>query len=94
MFVCVEARLTRRVQLISDKETLVNFVTASHDFRLSCLEAQEETLVTGIHGDLETNTKAIFSREIQRNRDRVNDVLMYRDQCTNELSQAEEELAA
>ncbi|KAJ3415179.1 Dynein regulatory complex subunit 3 [Chytridiales sp. JEL 0842] len=76
--------------IMIDKDTLVNAVNGSHDFHLGKFDHQEDALVSGIAKDLETLTQKNHEDEIQRNRDRICEVIAFIDRCNAEIEQAEE----
>jgi hypothetical protein len=75
---------------MSDKDVLTNSINASHDFRLSKLDAQEDLLVTGCAKDQEKVVKDIHKAEVKRNRDRVGEIIALLDKCNSDIDAAEE----
>ncbi|KAI9357346.1 hypothetical protein DFJ73DRAFT_821505 [Zopfochytrium polystomum] len=76
--------------VLSDKDSLVNSINGSHDFHLGKFDHQEDSLVSGISKDLETLTQKVHEREIQRNRDRICEIVAFIDKCNAEIEAAEE----
>ncbi|KAJ3296348.1 Dynein regulatory complex subunit 3, partial [Blyttiomyces sp. JEL0837] len=76
--------------VLSDKDTLVNAINGSHDFHLSKFDHQEDNLVSGINKVLETLTQKLHDDEIQRNRDRICEIITFIDRCNAEIDLAEE----
>ncbi|KAJ3287744.1 Dynein regulatory complex subunit 3 [Borealophlyctis nickersoniae] len=76
--------------LMSDKDVLVNAINGSHDFRLGKFDHQEDALVSGVTKDLESTIQKTQNEEVQRNRDRVSEIIAFLDKAAMEIEQAEE----
>ncbi|KAJ3000105.1 Dynein regulatory complex subunit 3 [Globomyces sp. JEL0801] len=76
--------------IMSDKDVLINAINSAHDFRLSKLDQQEDSLVTGVAKDQETVIKQKYAAEVKRNRDRVGEIIALLGKCHAEIDFAEE----
>ncbi|KAJ3041156.1 Dynein regulatory complex subunit 3 [Rhizophlyctis rosea] len=77
-------------ELMGDKDALVNAINGSHDFRLGKFDQQEDALISGVSRDLESVVQKTHDAEVQRNRDRVCEIVAFLDKVTAEIEQAEE----
>ncbi|KAJ3037779.1 Dynein regulatory complex subunit 3 [Rhizophlyctis rosea] len=77
-------------ELMADKDALVNAINGSHDFRLGKFDQQEDALVSGVTKDLESVVQKTHDAEVQRNRDRVCEIVAFLDKVAAEVEQAEE----
>ncbi|KAJ1564306.1 Dynein regulatory complex subunit 3 [Cladochytrium tenue] len=76
--------------VLGDKDSLVNAINASHDFRLGKLDHQEDGLVSGTARALDALTQGVHEAEVRRNRSRVCEIVALVERCTAEIEQAEE----
>ncbi|KAI8800945.1 hypothetical protein BJ742DRAFT_839578 [Cladochytrium replicatum] len=76
--------------IMTDKDTLVNAINGSHDYRFSKFDYQEDTLVSGVQRDLEKDIQAAHEEEIRRNRDRVCEIISFMEKCRLDIEQAED----
>ncbi|KAJ3221775.1 Dynein regulatory complex subunit 3, partial [Clydaea vesicula] len=76
--------------LLSDKDALLNTVNQSHDFRLSKFDHQEDILVTGVAKVNELVLNKTHDTEVQRNRNRLCEIITFLEKCNAEIEQLEE----
>ncbi|KAI8911701.1 hypothetical protein EDD86DRAFT_224677 [Gorgonomyces haynaldii] len=76
--------------IMSDRDVLMNVISASHDFRIAKIDAQEDLLSTGIAADQEQVIKKMQASEIARNRNRVCEIISILDKSNAEIDAAEE----
>jgi len=78
------------VQLLVDKETLVNALTSSHDSRLQCIDAREDDMTSRINRWLATVVDELHEREeLRRNRSRVMEISCFIDRCREDVDNVE-----
>ncbi|CAM9528341.1 unnamed protein product [Bubo scandiacus] len=75
--------------LLGDKTTIVNAVNASHGSRLLKIDKRESDILSNTYRWQASVTEKIFQNEIDRNRDRVKEIVQYIDNLQEELDNTE-----
>jgi hypothetical protein len=78
------------LQLLADKDALINMMGNSHDFHMSRYDQQEEILVTGVNQEMEQMAQMTHANELNRNRSRVIEIASFVDRCFMEINHAED----
>lgn len=74
------------LQLLVDRDTIMNAVTSSHDCHLLKIDNKEDDIVTRINGWLKNMIETIHrEQEIERNRTRVTEVNHLIDHLRDEI---------
>lgn len=76
--------------LVSDKDTILNSITGSKDYRVSKLDAQEDVLSSGLAKDSDSIISKVQQDEVKRNRSRVAEILAFIDRCNLEIDNLDE----
>ncbi|XP_068279549.1 dynein regulatory complex subunit 3 [Nyctibius grandis] len=75
--------------LLADKNTIVNAVNASHGIRLLKIDKRESDIFCSTYRWQASVTEKAFQNEIDRNRDRVKEIVQYIDTLQEELDNIE-----
>uniref|UniRef100_A0A8C0BFW4 Dynein regulatory complex subunit 3 n=1 Tax=Buteo japonicus TaxID=224669 RepID=A0A8C0BFW4_9AVES len=75
--------------LLVDKNTIVNAVNASHGIRLLKIAKRESDILSNTYRWQASVTEKAFQNEIDRNRDRVREIVQYIDSLQEELDNIE-----
>ncbi|KAM9598955.1 dynein regulatory complex subunit 3 [Morphnus guianensis] len=75
--------------LLVDKNTIVNAVNASHGIRLLKIAKRESDILSNTYRWQASVTEKAFQNEIDRNRDRVREIVQYIDNLQEELDNIE-----
>jgi hypothetical protein len=75
---------------MGDRDVLMNAISASHEFRISKVDAQEDLLSTGLAQNQEFVISKNQSDEITRNRERVSEIIMMLEKVNSDIENAEE----
>ncbi|XP_009498428.2 dynein regulatory complex subunit 3 [Phalacrocorax carbo] len=75
--------------LLVDKNTIVNAVNASHGIRLLKIDKRERDIISNTYRWQASVTEKAFQNEIDRNRDRVREIIQYIDNLQEELDNIE-----
>ncbi|XP_075292647.1 dynein regulatory complex subunit 3 [Opisthocomus hoazin] len=75
--------------LLVDKNTIVNAVNASHGIRLLKINKRESDILSNTYRWQASVTEKAFQNEIDRNRDRVKEIVQYIDSLQEELENIE-----
>ncbi len=76
--------------MISDRDVLQNLILASHEYRTTRIDAQEELLTSGIISEQESVVRSVQKGEVARNRNRVSEILHIVDRTNAEIELAED----
>ncbi|KAI9179347.1 hypothetical protein H9P43_004666 [Blastocladiella emersonii ATCC 22665] len=79
--------------LLRDKDAVNNHLTTSHDYHLSKIDAQEEAFSSGLAKSTDAIVGKVHQYEIDRNRDRLREIVMFTERCHQEIELAEENAA-
>lgn len=77
--------------LLSDKDTLINTVQASHDKHTNYIDAAEDRLVSREVRSANDVIAANAAWQAKRNRDRISEIITYVERNMVELEELEEE---
>jgi RNAse (barnase) inhibitor barstar len=77
-------------EMFGDKDAFLNIINGSHDYRISKLDQQEDILVTGVTKEVEIINLNVQQTEIQRDRERIIEIVNYIEQKTKELEAMED----
>ncbi|XP_032861804.2 dynein regulatory complex subunit 3 isoform X2 [Tyto alba] len=75
--------------LLVNKTTIVNAVNTSHDIHLQKIDKRESDILSNTHRWQASVTEKAFQNEINRNRDRVKEIVQYIDNLQEELDNVE-----
>ncbi|XP_009284731.1 dynein regulatory complex subunit 3 [Aptenodytes patagonicus] len=75
--------------LLVDKNTIVNAVNVSHGIRLLKIDKRESDILSNTYRWQASVTEKAFQNEIDRNRDRVKEIVQYIDNLQEELDNTE-----
>jgi hypothetical protein len=73
-----------------DKELMLSTVNASHEFRMSRLDALEDALMSGTSKESESILNQVYQKEIERNRNRIIHFLQFEKKMNEEIAAIEE----
>ena len=80
----------KNAQLVRDKDTVTNHLTGSHDAHLSRIDAQEEAFNSGLAKAMDQVTSQVHAYEIDRNRAKLREILLFVERSQQEVEVAEE----
>uniref|UniRef100_A0A8B9F043 Dynein regulatory complex subunit 3 n=1 Tax=Amazona collaria TaxID=241587 RepID=A0A8B9F043_9PSIT len=72
-------------KLLVDKTTIVNAVNASHGTRLQSIDKRESDILSNIYHWQNSVTEKAFQNEIDRNRNRVKEIILFIENLQEEL---------
>ncbi|KAM6121716.1 dynein regulatory complex subunit 3 [Phoenicopterus ruber ruber] len=85
----LEMLIADQLELLVDKNTIVNAVNASHGIRLLKIDKRESDILSNTYRWQASVTEKAFQNEIDRNRDRVKEIVQYIDNLQKELNNIE-----
>ncbi|KAM6197058.1 dynein regulatory complex subunit 3 [Sarcoramphus papa] len=85
----LEMLIADQLELLVDKNTIVNAVNASHGIRLLKIDKRESDILSNTYRWQASVTEKAFQNEIDRNRDRVREIVQYIDNLQEELDNIE-----
>ncbi|XP_054698931.1 dynein regulatory complex subunit 3 isoform X1 [Grus americana] len=85
----LEMLIADQLELLVDKATIVNTVNTSHGIRLLKIDKRECDILSNTYRWQVSVTEKAFQNEIDRNRDRVKEIVQYIDSLQEELANLE-----
>ena len=76
---------TSHKQLVSDKDTLVSALNASHETHMLTLNKKEDFIMSHSHAEKNSLLQGLGERELARNREKVTEIRHYLQQQRYEL---------
>ncbi|KAM6077981.1 dynein regulatory complex subunit 3 isoform 1-T1 [Theristicus caerulescens] len=85
----LEMLIADQLELLVDKNTIVNTANASHRIRLLKIDKRESDILSNTYRWQASVTEKAFQNEFNRNRDRVKEIVQYIDGLQEELDNIE-----
>ncbi|CAM4736067.1 unnamed protein product [Leuciscus chuanchicus] len=81
----LELQLVDQLELLVDKDTVTNAVSASHDTHLQKIDDREDELLARVNSWMSSLLKSIHNDEVKRNRKRISEIQNYISFVKDEL---------
>ncbi|KAM9372369.1 dynein regulatory complex subunit 3 [Phaethornis superciliosus] len=85
----LEIQIADQMELLVDKTTIVNALNMSHSIRLRMIDKRESDILIGTYHWQVSVTEKASQNEIERNRERVKEIVQYVDRLQEELDNIE-----